>query len=309
MVYKSLIKLLHLFFEIYQKNWFGNYKLVKKIGQGGMGEVFLAYSFKRRKKVALKILYKNIIDPKNLVQFEKEGLICEKIKHPNVIRIFDRGHLQHRYYFSMEYIDGMSLQSVIDTFTLDEKQISIIVYSLINIVTEIHKESIVHRDLKPDNIMFDNEFLVDNKNNNLDFSNYVNKNIKILDFGLAKFVDSKTLSQIDVNTGTPMFLPPECFLNKRNVDPLNDIYSIGVIFYYMLTKHFPYKVEENDIYQIMSTIMYKNPTPLNHYMPELSKDFCDFIDSLICKNPLNRLTNVNLIREYLFKKINENDSI
>jgi len=198
------------------------------IGQGGMGFVYKAKQRALDRDVALKILHGELQqDPSFAKRFEREAQALAKLNHPNIVSIFDSGHTEAGdYYFVMEFVDGVNLRDVLEAGHLEAEKALAIVPQICEALQYAHENGIVHRDIKPENILMDGS-----------------GQVKIADFGLAKLVDSPTpfvnLSKTGQRMGTAHYMAPEQAQDSTDVDHRADIYSVGVVFYEMLTGELP----------------------------------------------------------------------
>jgi serine/threonine protein kinase len=266
----------------------------RKLGQGGMGSVYLAFHLRLQKWVALKILPHNPLQLENQVdRFLVEARSGSKLEHPNIVAVLDVGEEKNCYYMIQQYIEGQSLQSLLKQkkrLTLPEALPLII--ELCTALAHAHQRNIIHRDIKPDNLLLDRE-----------------NHLKIADFGLAKFLDtSQSLSITGTIMGTAHYMSPEQAQGNKKLDGRTDIYSVGVTLYQMLTGELPYASTENDS---LMTILYRHvhdPIPLAHKIqPDLDPLFSDFICKCMAKKPEDRFQNFNefldQIKNYKITKI------
>jgi serine/threonine-protein kinase len=218
----------------------GNYLVTQKLGEGGMGSVYLAEHPSIGKKVALKILHAEFSsNPEVAERFFTEAKAVNAIGHPNIVDIVDYGVLQtgpggrdRLVYFIMEYLNGPALANVLrNESPLTPERALTIALQVADALAASHKTMIVHRDLKPDNII-----LIRRGREN-DF-------VKLLDFGIAKLTGSDGLSSHKTRTGlvlgTPAYMSPEQCEGRASVDHRTDIYALGVVLYEMLTGRVPF---------------------------------------------------------------------
>jgi predicted Ser/Thr protein kinase len=198
------------------------------IGQGGMGFVYKAKQRHLDRDVALKILHSELQqDPAFAKRFEREAQALAKLNHPNIVSVFDSGHTEAGdYYFVMEYVDGVNLRDVLHGGHLDPEKALAVVPQICDALQYAHEQGIVHRDIKPENILIGSH-----------------GQVKIADFGLAKLLDPSSqnehLSQVGQRMGTAHYMAPEQAQDATDVDHRADIYSLGVVFYEMLTGELP----------------------------------------------------------------------
>jgi serine/threonine protein kinase len=212
-----------------QPRFFGNYELLEKIGQGGMGVVYKARQRGLKRVVALKmILSGSDAGPQELARFRREAEALGHLSHPNIVPIYDVGEHEGRAYFSLEYIEGGSLARRLDATPWPARRAAALVETLARAVHVAHKAGLVHRDLKPANILLT-----------------ADATPKITDFGLAKRVDGDSgLTASNAIMGTPSYMAPEQAKGKtKDVGPAADIYALGATLYELLTGRPPFKAE------------------------------------------------------------------
>lgn len=275
----------------------GPYKIVETIGTGGMGIVYKAVSLESKKVVALKVLNELITDDELKKRFIMEGIICEKIEHQNIVKIYDRGEHRNRLYYAMEYCNGVTLRSVLNREKLPLLKCLWVISVLIDVLYDIHSKGIVHRDVKPENIMLTKNFdLHTSKMDNRLLPNLKNS-LKLLDFGLAKAIGNTALTKTGLLAGTVYYLPPETIHTKIDWYPVADFYSTGVLFYEMLTGLRPF--EGDDMMEVMYKILEITPESPKCVDKSIPQEVSDFADSLLVKEPDCRLTEYKEIRRQL----------
>jgi len=202
-------------------------EILELLGQGGMGAVYKARQKQLDRIVALKILPTEISkDPAFAERFTREARSLARLNHPHIVNVYDFGQSQDLCYFIMEFVDGTDLRQVMRTDKLAPEQALAIVPQICEALQYAHEEGIVHRDIKPENIFLDKK-----------------GRVKIGDFGLAKILNRPatdfTLTQPQQRMGTPHYMAPEQIEGASKVDHRADIYSLGVVFYEMLTGELP----------------------------------------------------------------------
>jgi serine/threonine protein kinase len=206
----------------------GDFKLLKKLGQGGMGEVYLANQVSLDRQVALKILSKEMAKKPDFVErFVREARAMAKIDHPNAVKVYAADSDKGLNYLGIEYIDGQSMQDWVDELgTMSVGDSIHIILSCADALSHAHELNLIHRDIKPDNILVTKKGVV-----------------KVADFGLAKALDDEDMSMTQSGTGlgTPLYMPPEQARDAKNVDHRTDIYALGCTFYYFLTGRLPFE--------------------------------------------------------------------
>ncbi|MHC4438600.1 MAG: serine/threonine-protein kinase, partial [Planctomycetota bacterium] len=207
---------------------FPQLEILELLGQGGMGAVYKARQKHLDRLVALKILPSQIGETEAFAErFTREARSLAKLNHPRIVSVHDSGHTETGlYYFIMEFVDGTDLRRVIQAGELSPAEALSIIPQICEALQYAHEQGIVHRDIKPENVL-------------LDKKGYV----KIADFGLAKLLDKPptayTLTQAGQKMGTPQYMAPEQIEHPGQVDHRADIYSLGVVFYEMLTGQLP----------------------------------------------------------------------
>ena len=207
---------------------FPQLEIIELLGQGGMGAVYKARQKQLDRLVALKILPPEVGRTEAFAErFTREARSLAKLSHPQIVSVHDFGHTEDGlYYFIMEFIDGTDLRHVIQSGALSATEALAIVPQVCEALQFAHEEGIVHRDVKPENILLDKK-----------------GRVKIADFGLAKLLDKPatiyTLTQAGQRMGTPHYMAPEQIEHPGQVDHRADIYSLGVVFYEMLTGELP----------------------------------------------------------------------
>jgi len=207
---------------------FPQLEIVQLLGKGGMGAVYKARQKHLDRLVALKILPPRVgRDPAFAERFTREARSLARLNHPHIVTVHDFGRTADGLcYFLMEYVDGTDLRQVIASRTLTPHEALSIVPQICEALQFAHERGIVHRDIKPENILLDK-----------------NGKVKIADFGLARLLDptaeAYTLTAVDQRMGTPLYMAPEQVEHPHSVDHRADIYSLGVVFYEMLTGELP----------------------------------------------------------------------
>lgn len=204
------------------------YKIIKKVGQGGMGVVYQAEDTVLKRIVAYKVLPQAIKENEAMLQnFLQEARIAAALNHPNVVTLFDTGKNGDEIFITMEYVDGISLKEYLETKSLPMGELVAIMKSICRGVSYAHSKNVIHRDLKPANVMLAKD-----------------RTVKIMDFGLAKMVTDSIADKTSVK-GTPLYMAPEQILGQK-VDQQSDIYSLGCTFYRMVAGRPPFT--QGDVY-------------------------------------------------------------
>ena len=205
---------------------FPHLEILEFIGQGGMGAVYKARQTKLDRIVALKILPQRLAgEPQFAERFEREGRLLARLSHPNIIGVHDFGQAGGHYYLLMEYVDGVNLRQALASGQFTPQQSLSIIPKICEALQYAHDEGVLHRDIKPENVLMDTK-----------------GRVKIADFGIAKLsgADDKTgLTATGAAIGTPHYMAPEQIERPSDVDHRADIFSLGVVFYEMLTGELP----------------------------------------------------------------------
>jgi predicted Ser/Thr protein kinase len=206
---------------------FPQLEILRLIGQGGMGAVYEARQKSLDRTVALKITKPDAANDSGFAErFAREAKALARLSHQNIVTVHDFGRTDGLYYFVMEYVDGVNLRQMIAAGNLEPRQALQIIPHICDALQYAHDEGIVHRDIKPENILIDEK-----------------GRVKIADFGLAKLIrrslDDHSLTGTRQVMGTPRYMAPEQMEGSREIDHRADIYSLGVVFYEMLTGELP----------------------------------------------------------------------
>lgn len=219
--------------ELVGRSLFGEYTFTRKLGEGGMGAVYLAQQDSIDQKIAVKVLHANAADSDEIVQrFHREARVISMLTHPNIIRVFIFGRTEDDLlYLAMEYVEGRTLRDAMTSQGMDEVRAIKIMKQLCSGLSEAHDLGIIHRDLKPDNVLLTKFRGEDNF-------------VKILDFGIAKLNEpdgkpEQKLTQAGIVYGTPEYLSPEQ-AQALDLDQRTDIYSLGVMLYEFMTGRVPF---------------------------------------------------------------------
>jgi len=268
---------------------FSHYEIIEKLGEGGMGAVYLANDLELRRQVALKFLPKELTKNQGLkARFKREAQAAAALNHPNIITVYEVGEHDGYPYIAMEFVHGKSLYDLLHGKELNfERSIEIFI-QVCEAMSVAHQNNIVHRDIKPANVMLDQY-----------------GRAKILDFGLAKLQGATQLTREGTTMGTPHYMSPEQ-IRGQTVDYRSDIFSLGVLLYELLTGRLPFKGENPTA--ICYAIVHEKPLPLQEYLYNAPRSIQKIIDKALEKNPDKRyqsaedlLSDVKRERESLHK--------
>lgn len=265
----------------------GRYSIVRLLGVGGMGEVYLAEDSRLGRKVAIKILPAEFaFDDGRLKRFELEARSASALNHPNILTIHEIGEADGVRFIATEYVDGRTLKDVLRDGKLPIESVLEMAVQIGSALDEAHTAGIVHRDIKPDNVMVRPSGLV-----------------KILDFGVAKFLETgsgepigtaegptgRGKTQAGAIIGTADYMSPEQASGGR-VDQRSDIFSFGAVLYEMISGQRAFK--GTDAQETMSAIMQKDPEPIRMSVADISDRFEAIITRALAKDPNDRYQTV-----------------
>ena len=239
----------------------GRYEIVQTLGRGGMGAVYKAKDHAVDRYVALKVIRPEVANhPEILQRFKQELILARQITHKNVIRIFDIGEAAGIKFISMDYVEGKDLKSLIrEKGKFSPEEAKEIVVQVCRALNAAHSEGVIHRDLKPQNIMLDNQ-----------------GRVVVMDFGIARSTESPGLTQTGNIVGTPEYMSPEQG-NAERLDVRTDLYSLGVVFYELLTGQTPHHADT--ALAIMLKRTREAPRPPRDIDPEIP----DYINNAVLK--------------------------
>lgn len=252
-----------------------HYKILEKLGSGGMGEVYLAEDTKLNRKVALKFLPKEFSrDPEAKKRFMDEARSSSHLDHPNICVIHEINETNDgQLFISMNYCKGENLQTYIKEKDLTRKKALQYIIQVAKGLEKAHNEGIVHCDIKPTNIIITNDSVA-----------------KIVDFGIAKIASEEKLISKDTTSGTIAYMSPEQ-VGNTSIDVRTDIWSLGVVFYEMLTKQVPFIDSYNEA--LMYSIINEEPESITSINPEIPPELEQIILKMITKNPADRYQQVS----------------
>ncbi len=251
----------------------GRYEVLKELGQGATGTVYLGRDPKINREVAIKTLRYPEVEPDHLeevkTRFFREAEAAGNLSHPNIVTIFDVGEDHDIAYIAMELLDGQDLTHYCrGENLLPVKRVLGVIFSVAEALSYAHSEGVVHRDIKPANIV-----LLDNDQ------------VKVTDFGIARLMDISQ-TQTGVVLGTPGYMSPEQVAAKK-VDGRSDLFSLGVVFYELLTGEKPFK---GDTVQTVMAAIAKSPyTPVRKVAPRTPPCCVKIVDKLLVKSVTKRL--------------------
>ncbi|MFO0425456.1 MAG: serine/threonine-protein kinase [Planctomyces sp.] len=256
----------------------GDFELKKRLGKGGMGEVYLARQVSLDRVVALKTLSKELAKKEDFVKrFLREARSMAKLDHVNIVKVYAVDSFRGIHFAAIEYIDGKSIQNWLDHIGLfsvgDAVHVAIICGQAMQ---HAHDQNMVHRDIKPDNILVTKKGVV-----------------KVADFGLAKVIDDDDVSMTQSGTGlgTPLYMAPEQARNAKHVDHRCDIYALGATLYHLLTGKLPFR-GDSALELIIAKEKGSYPSARS-VRPEVPERLDLIIDKMMAKDPAHRYKSCN----------------
>jgi serine/threonine protein kinase len=263
---------------------FGRYAIIRRLGQGGMGTVYLARDTGLDRLVALKIPREEYErSPDAIARFQREARAAAAFEHPNFCRIYDVGEIDGRHFIAMAYIEGRHLTELIDPgLPMEQERAAAWALRLALALGEAHRQGIVHRDLKPLNIM------IDGKGEPI-----------IMDFGLARRLegDDPELTRSGLVMGSPHYMSPEQIDgNKDAIGPASDVYSLGVILYELLTGQRPF---QGPGLRVLGLISFQDAAPLAAVRPEVDPELAFICQKAMAKKIDDRFASMTALAEAL----------
>ena len=230
----------------------GRYKVLSRLGAGGMAEVYLAEDGQLGRKIALKLLHRRFAeDPDFVERFRREAQAAAGLQHPNVVSIYDRGEWAGTYYIAMEYLPGPSLKALIrQEAPLAPLRVIDIGIQILKAARFAHRQGIIHRDFKPHNVIVCD-----------------GDHVKVTDFGIAR-AGASDMTETGSIMGTAQYLSPEQ-AQGHVVSPASDLYTVGVILYEMLTGRVPF--EADSAVTIAIKHVSETPAPPSRFNPASSR--------------------------------------
>ena len=262
----------------------GQYSLLKVIGRGTMGEIYLAQKEGESEYTAIKILNRELQkDPAAEVRFKREADVQSRLKHPNIVQIKDADKHNKRLYLAMEYIQGKSLSEILQAKgSISQKHSLQIAIAIAHALEHALEHNIIHRDLKPGNVLIEDR----------------SRRVKLADFGLGKILEEKGDTLTGQMMGTAYYMPPEQIKNAKEVDHRADIYSLGATLYHMLAGQPPYG-EIKTLVSVLRAKITQDPLPLGSLVKGVSPDVIKIAETAMAKNPANRYQDPTQMKEHM----------
>jgi len=254
----------------------GKYRIVRLIGEGGMGAVYEGENTRIHRRVAIKVLHSGVAQSNDAVErFEREAQAAGRIGSEHIVEVLDLGNLPNGdRYMVMEFLEGESLaERIASRGRLDARLTAELAVQLLEGLGAAHEAGIVHRDLKPDNV-----FLLASRRGKKDF-------VKIVDFGISKFSAMSgdfSMTRTGVVMGTPYYMSPEQAKGDRTVDHRADLYAVGVILYEAVTGKVPFDADTFN--ELLFKIVLENPPPIQDKVREVDARFSEIVQKAMAKD-------------------------
>ena len=247
----------------------GDYHILRRLGTGGMAEVYLAEQVSLGRQIALKVLNHALASDHNYVaRFQNEARAAASLVHPNIVQIFEVGQAEGVHFIAQEYVAGKNLGQLLEREGAFQPALVLdILRQVVSALCRAQELDIVHRDIKPENILLSNS-----------------GEVKVADFGLARVqnTDTKTLTQVGIAMGTPLYMSPEQ-VEGKSVDARSDLYSLGVSCYHLLAGKPPHTGET--ALAIAVQHLHNTPQPLENVRSDIPSALARIIHKLLAKKP------------------------
>ena len=253
-----------------------HYKILEKLGEGGMGIVYKAHDTKLDRIVALKFLPQHLTsDPSEKERFYHEARATAALTHQNIAIIYEIGEHEDQVFFAMEYVEGKTLKQLIEkeSDSLSIRKVLDIAIQVCEGLAAAHEKGIVHRDIKSDNIMLTPK-----------------GQVKIMDFGLAKLKGASKLTKDGSTLGTAAYMSPEQ-AQGEDVDQRSDIFSFGIVLYELLTCHLPFRGEHHAA--LLYSIVNEDPQPIARFNEKVSQNLERIISKALSKDKDERYQHID----------------
>ena len=231
---------------------FDKYELLRELGKGAFGTVYLAQQYGLEREVAIKILLPEVSHDEGFInRFKREAKVAASLRHPNITKVYDAAQVADQYYIAMEYVEGENLREMLDAgYAPDWRESTDIAQQLLRALEHAHSKNIIHRDIKPANILIEKP-----------------RRVVLTDFSIAHLKDSSRLTTTGHYLGTPEYIAPE-ILDGVPLGPPTDLYAVGLILYELVTGTHPFR--GGSVPQVIKAQLFnvpKSPDELNHEIP------------------------------------------
>jgi predicted Ser/Thr protein kinase len=260
---------------------FGRYFILRPIGEGGMGAVYLAQDTQLGRQVALKIPHVSIgTSPVLRERFLREAQVTATLKHPNICQVYDAGEIDGRLYLTMEYVEGKPLAKFAGKGKAHpQRQAATLIRLLASTLHEAHRQGIIHRDVKPANVML-----------------HPRRGPVVMDFGLARRDEDVRITRSGVVLGTPAYMSPEQMDGEGNLGPASDQYSLGVMLYELLTGRLPF---DGPMMAVLAQKATQDPEPPSVRLPHLDRRLEEICLRMMARKPADRYASLADVADVL----------
>lgn len=250
----------------------GRYQVRGTLGKGGYGVVYRAWDLALEREVALKVLPRDMHDnPEAVARFFRESTAIARLNHPNIVRFYEVGAYQGRYYFTMELVEGRTLKDIADKEApMPPKKAARYIAGIARALAALDSLGLVHRDVKPENVIITSD-----------------DQVKLIDFGLVKIRDTAAITSQDDVLGTPYFMAPEYIRAPGIPDIRYDLYALGITFFHLLTGEYPF--DGKNAAHVMEKHLRCAPPKVSAYQPGVPLVAERLIERLLQKDPDKRL--------------------
>ena len=277
----------------------GQYRLVRKIGEGAMGEVFLAEHRMLKQPCAIKLIRPELAENRTAMQrFEREVKAISQLKHWNTVQIYDYGYAEDgTFYFAMEYLDGLTLEALVrEHGPLPAGRAIHFLRQVCGALREAHAIRLVHRDIKPANV------ITCVRAGQYDVA-------KLLDFGMVRQVGREAMAETVTNegaiVGTPAYMSPEQIASSADLDGRSDVYSVGAVAYFLLTGATPF--QRDSPMQVLLAHLHDAPVSLREVRPDVPRDLEAVVLQCLNKAPEARFEDVDALDRALAECVTSRD--
>jgi hypothetical protein len=261
----------------------GQYRLIRLLGQGGMGAVYLARDLTLDREVAIKVVKTSADGPAMYDRFRREARTAAKLSHPNIVPLHAFGEVEGMPYFVMGYVRGESLAARLRRDgRLSEEEGRRVFAEIASALDHAHRQGVVHRDIKPDNVLLDDE----------------SGRALLTDFGVARPIgQGETLTRFGTVVGTPHYMSPEQAAGRADLDGRSDLYSLGVMAYAMFAGRLPF--EGTSPSDVLTKHLTQQPAPLRPLVPALSDSTAQAVERCLAKDPADRWPDARSLEQAL----------
>jgi serine/threonine-protein kinase len=274
----------------------GDAQILKRLGRGGMADVYVANQVTLGRRVALKVLRPDLAKDANYVErFRREARAAARLTHPNIVQVYEVGCTDSMHYISQEYVDGLNLRQQLDrSGPLSPDQAVVVLQSVADALAAASAQGVTHRDIKPENIMVNQR-----------------GEIKVADFGLARVTQGEhqnELTQIGMTMGTPLYMSPEQ-VQGQPADVRSDLYSLGVTMYHLLVGRPPFEADSPLALAVKH--LHEDPQRISEARPirDLPPWLCEAIERLMEKSPAKRFQTPEALSQFIHQSVSHTTGI